>query len=143
MAWWDKLGLGKQLVRPGQTYTLATTPMFEAEGDVLLTSIDGEVVDAVIPGAPMGNCSIETDGGDIASPVAITDDLVGQRYSVATAGGALDVGGAPMPGLTEPVLIPDGETIDVTITGATTGAGHIKWDVHYLPVTPGARLVLV
>ena len=142
MAWWDKLGLGPRLVRPAQVYTAATTPMFAAVGDILLTSIEGEVVGAdPIPGG-VGNCSLETGGGDIATAVAIAADLVGQRYSVLTSGGALIVAGPPLGNLQEPVMIPDGETIDCTITALTTDPATIEWRMHYLPVSPGAYVAL-
>jgi len=114
--------------------------MFTAVGDIFLTSIDGEVVGFAIA-AGLNNCSIEADGGDIATPVDIDGDLVGQRYSVATAGGALDVGGPPIPCLTQPVLIPNGVTIDCTC-GATTSTGTILWAIHYLPAEPGAYVTL-
>ena len=142
MAWWDKAGLGPRLVRPAQIYLGVTTPMFIAMGDIFLTSIDGEVVVANIA-AGLNNCSIDTTGGTfIATAVDIDGDLIGQRYSVATAGGALDVGGAPVPCLTQPILIPTGETIDCTC-GATTSTGQILWAIHYLPAEPGAYVAVV
>jgi len=141
MAWWDKAGLGIRLARPAQIYLGATTPMFTAVGDIFLTSIAGEVVAFAIA-AGLNNCSIDTTGGTfIATAVDIDGDLVGQRYSVATAGGALDVGGPPVPCLTQPILIPDGETIDCTC-GATTSTGQILWVIHYQPAEDGAYVTL-
>jgi len=116
--------------------------MFTAVGDILLTSIEGEVI-VGLPGGPLADCSIESGGGDIATPVAVVGDIAGQRYSVPTSGGALDVAGPPLANLREPVMIPDGETIDCTISGGTTGpTGTIEWRIHYLPVSPGAHAIL-
>lgn len=141
MAWWEKTGLGIRLERPAQVYTGVTTPMFTAVGDIFLTSIDGEVVGFNIA-AGANVCSIDTTGGTfIATGVDIDGDLVGQRYSVATAGGALVVAGPPIPCLTQPVLIPNGATIDCTCA-ATTSTGTILWAIHYLPAEDGAYVTL-
>lgn len=140
MVWWDKAGLGIRLARPAQVYLGATTPMFTAMGDIFLTSINGVVVAQINAG--LNNCSIDTTGGTfIATAVDIDGDLVGQEYSVATAGGALHVAGAPVPGLTQPILIPDTETIDLTC-GATTATGTILWVIHYQPAEDGAYVAL-
>lgn len=142
MAWWDKYGLGIRLERPAQIYPMATTAMFTAVGDIFLTSIEGEVVGAAaIPGG-VGNCSLEVDGQDIATAVAIAADPVGQRYTVLTVGGALDVAGAPVGNLTQPILIATGLTIDVTITALTTDPATIFWAIHYLPAENGAYVAL-
>jgi len=142
MAWWDKAGLGPRLVRPAQVYPMATTPMFTAVGDIFLTSIEGEVVvDAIDGGA--GNGSIETGLGDIASAVAIANDAVGVRYTVLTAGGVMNKAGAPVGNLTQPILIPSGETIDFTVSAGTTSTGQVLWAIHYLPAEDGAYVTLV
>jgi len=140
-AWWDKLGLGVPLVRPAQLYPAAVgTPMFTAVGKILLTSIIGEVmVDAI--GGGCGNCSLVTETVDIATAVAITGDAVGQRYSVATIGGALVVA-APHVDLYEPIIIPDTAGIGITITGAATDDGQIQWTIRYHPMEDGAYVAL-
>jgi len=140
MAWWDKYGLGPRLERPAQVYLGATTAMFTAVGDIFLTSIEGEVVGFAIA-AGANNCSLEVDGQDIATPVDIDGDLVGQRYTVLTSGGALDVAGPPVGNLTQPILIATGLTIDCTCV-ATTSTGTILWVIHYLPAEDGAYVTL-
>ena len=140
-AWWEKLGLGVPLIRPAQVYGVAVgTAMFTAVGKILLTSIIGEVeVDAIDGGC--GNCSLVTDATDIATAVAITGDAVGQRYSVATIGGALVVV-APHTDLYQPIIIPDTDEIGITITGGTTADGQIKWTIRYHPMDDGAYVAL-
>ena len=140
-AWWDKLEPGVELIRPAQTYPLAAnTNMFTASGKILLTSIIGEVQVAAIDGA-CGNCSLTTETADIATAVAITGDLVGQRYSVATIGGALLVAG-PFTDLHQPIIIPDAADISITITGGATTNGQIMWTIRYFPMTVGAYVSL-
>ena len=140
-AWWEKLGLGVLLVRPAQVYTMAVgTPMFTAVGKILLTSIIGEVQVANIAGG-CGNCSLVTETFDIATAVAITGDLVGQRYSVPTIGAALVVA-PPHTDLYQPIIIPDAAGIGITITGGTTSTGQIMWTIRYHPMEDGAYVAL-
>lgn len=141
MAWWDKLGKGIKLVRPAQIWAMAANVnMFIAHGKVLVTSIIGEVVVNAIDGG-CGNCSLTTETVDIATAIAIDSDAVGQKYSVATIGGALIVA-APFIDLQEPFILPDGEDISITITAGSTDSGEIKWTVTYRPMDPGAYLAL-
>jgi len=140
-AWWEKLGLGVLLVRPAQVYTMAVgTPMFTAVGKILLTSIIGEVQVAAIAGG-CGNCSLVTEATDIATAVAITGDVVGQRYSVPTIGAALVVA-PPHTDLYQPIIIPDAAGIGITITGASTSTGQIMWTIRYHPMEDGAYVAL-
>jgi len=141
MAWWDKFGQGITLERPAQLWPMAANQnMFIAHGKILLTSIIGEVeADAIAGGC--GNCSLTTETADIATAVAIGGDAVGQRYSVATIGGALLVA-PPFTDLHEPIIIPDAADISVTITGAATNDGQIKWTICYLPMEEGAYVAL-
>lgn len=140
-AWWEKLEPGVDLIRPAQTYPLAAnTNMFTANGKILLTSIVGEVQVDAIDGA-CGNCSITTETADIATAVAITADVVGQRYSVATIGGALIVAD-PHADLYQPIIIPDAADISLTITAAATTNGEIMWTIRYFPMTAGAYVSL-
>ncbi|MBA7675157.1 hypothetical protein ES703_83387 [subsurface metagenome] len=140
MAWWDKTGLGPRLERPAQVYGAGVLAMFTAVGDIFLTAIDGIVVAfAIAVGA--GDCSLEVDAVPFATIIDISSDPVGQRYSVATAGGALDIGGAPVPCLTQPILIPNGSTIDCRVVASTT-TGTILWGINYLPAEPGAYVTL-
>ena len=140
-AWWDKLGLGVPLVRPAQLYPAAVgTPMFTAVGKILLTSIIGEVmVDAI--GGTCGNCSLVTEATDIATAVAITGDAVGQRYSVATIGGALVVL-PPHVDLYQPIILWDTDQIGITITVGPTTDGQIQWAIRYHPMEEGAYVAL-
>ena len=140
-AWWEKLGLGVPLVRPAQLYAVGVgTPMFTAVGKILLTSIIGEVmVDAI--GGTCGNCSLVTEATDIATAVAIGGDAVGQRYSVATIGGALVVA-PPHVDLYQPIIIPDAAGIGITITANPTDDGEIQWTIRYHPMEDGAYVAL-
>jgi len=140
-AWWDKLGLGVRLVRPAQLYPVAApTQMFTAVGKVCLTSIIGEVQVAAI-GGTCGNCSLVTEATDIATAVAIANDPVGQMYSVATIGGALNVA-APFTDLYQPIILWDTDQIGITITTNPTDNGQIQWTIRYHPMTVGAYVAL-
>ena len=140
-AWWEKLGLGVRLERPAQVWPAAVgTAMFTAVGKVCVVSIIGEVQVAAIDGA-CGNCSLVTETVDIATAVAITGDLVGQRYSVATIGGALNVA-APFTDLHQPFILWDTDQIGITITAAATDDGQIMWTIRYHPMDEGAYVAL-
>jgi len=141
MAWWDKLGKGIELERPAQVWPMgAAQNMFIAHGKILLTSIIGEVEVAAIDGG-CGNCSLTTEAVDIATAIAITGDLVGQRYGIDTIGGALLVA-PPFTDLHEPIIIPDAADISITITAGTTADGQIKWTIRYQPMEAGAYVAL-
>lgn len=141
MAWWDKLGQGIKLERPAQLWPVGVAQnMFIAHGKILLSSIIGEVeVDAI--GGTCGDCSLTTETIDIATAVAIGGDPVGQRYGIDTIGGALLVA-PPFTDLHNPIIIPDGADISITITANPTDDGQIKWTIRYQPMEAGAYVAL-
>ncbi|MBA7675158.1 hypothetical protein ES703_83388 [subsurface metagenome] len=135
-------------MRPAQVYVDAVgTAMFTAVGKVCLTSIIGEVMVDAIDNACI-NCSLVVTGpADLATAVAITDDPVGQMYSVPTIGAPLNVA-ALFTDLHEPVILWDADEIGITITGGPTSEptagtdGHIQWTIRYHPMTAGAYVDL-
>ncbi|GAI94299.1 unnamed protein product, partial [marine sediment metagenome] len=73
--------------------------------------------------------------------IAIDSDPVGQMYSVATIGGALNVA-APFTDLYEPIILWDTDQIGITITANPTDDGQIQWTIRYHPMEDGAYVAL-
>lgn len=147
MAWWEKLGSGKRIVRAATlTLAAATTPLFTVlGGKVQLTAIIGTIT-TIIGGA--ANYLLQfnpTVGTATTTPLCIATNI--NAYPV---GDLLGITGVPidpmipvptgggMPGMTMPWILPTGQ-IEAVCDAAPGGA--VLWELFYKPLDNAAYVI--
>ena len=121
----------------------AAAAIFTITGRVLLLGIVGRVTTAIQNQANNTKLTANPSASSVASTdlcatASIANDAVGTLYGITgTFATALQKGGAiPLPAL--PVVLQAG-TIDLDCSASNTG--QVAWDLYYLPLDPGSKVV--
>ena len=114
-------------------------------GRVRILQIMGEVTTVIQTQANATKLSHDPDVGaavDICTGLDISADAVGTNYGItgAVASAMLGASHAYLVGQAAPLILPAGV---ITITCAASNTGSVKWDVLYVPIDEGARVVSV
>lgn len=146
MAWWDKLGNGKRVIRPAADLPAAAAANIFTivGGTVMVTQILG-IVTTVIQNIP---CNLKLTGTpDTGTARDICANLNIQAYAEGDVLGITGINTDAMipaasagniEGQTVPVILKAG-TIDQETSAAPTG--QIQWIVFYIPIDDGAYIV--
>lgn len=144
MAWWDKLGMGRQVDATARALAVETFEFATVlGGDVLITQIIGRITVVV---AALCNVFLQFTpdlGTATVTPLCVFTDIDG--YEV---GDALTITGVPgdallpaaaagaVPGMTVPLIVPAGGLESDSSTAPATGT--VLWSIWYIPLTDGA-----
>ena len=116
-----------------------------AGGRVRVLQILGEVTTIIQAQACNAKLSHNPDVGaaaDICADLDLNADAVGTNYGITgtVANAMLGASHAYLVAQAAPLILPAGK---ITLTTDATNTGSVKWDVIYVPIDTGARIVAV
>jgi len=139
--------LGVHVARATAALPAAQAALFTITGGrVLLTGFIGQVTVAILNQActlkPTSNPTTGTDVDIAAASASVAAKEIGSLFGITgTFATAMNVNNAgATPWMTNPVVLPIG-TLDLTPSADNSATGSVKWDVWYIPLDIGAKLV--
>jgi hypothetical protein len=114
-------------------------------GRVMVKQICGEVTTIIQNQANNTKISHDPDVGaaaDLCAVLDIANDAVGTNYGITgtVANAMVGTSHAYLVGQAAPLILPAGV---ITLTCAASNTGSVKWDLFYVPIDEGARVVAV